>query len=131
MIEWDDKFSVLNDEIDEQHKKLILIIEKVATIVSQKNFELSKVLEVVDELDNYVDEHFSSEEALMVKYDYPYMDFQLKEHDKLRKKLEELNVFNHENDPKFFNEMLHYLIDWLLDHILKTDKKLGLYIKSL
>jgi hemerythrin len=128
MISWSESFSVKHKGIDEQHKKLIGIIEEVVSQISENHFSFVNLLELVNNLDNYTEEHLSFEEAFMKKYSYPETQEHIRQHDELRNKMEELNLFSIEKADKFYNDMLVYLVEWLSKHIMHTDKKLGLFL---
>jgi len=131
MIEWSESFSVNNQGIDEQHKKLIGIIEEFVYLIKNKDFSFTNLSQILNELDNYVEEHFKYEEALMKKYSYLEAENHISEHNKLRVKIEEINIFDMENTVEFYQNMLAYLVDWLSKHIMHTDKKLGLFLNNL
>lgn len=130
MIKWNDNFSVNHTGIDEQHMELIEIINDLVVYISEKDTEFSHLLDLVTKLDNYVAEHFKYEEALMTEYSYPEMEGHIAQHNSLRKKLDDLNIFSVENTTDFYKELLDYLIDWLSKHIMLTDKKLGAYLMN-
>lgn len=130
MIRWSSNFSVGREDIDEQHKKLIGIIEEIAIIISKKDGGLTNLLEVLEALDNYVVEHFGYEEGLMKQYAYPGIKEHTRQHNELRSKLAELNVFDINKPVTFFQDLLVYLVDWLSNHIMKTDKQLGAYLSE-
>ncbi len=131
MVKWDESYSIGFPVIDEQHKKLVEIIDKVATKLENNDGGFDSLLEVVTELDNYVEEHLSFEEALMRKTNYPDYDDQLAQHNGLRKKMESLNIFDETNTDAFFKDMLQYLFRWLINHIANTDRHLGEYLSKL
>lgn len=130
MLKWSDNFSVNHTGIDEQHKELIEIINDLVVYISEKDTEFSHLLDLVTKLDNYVAEHFRFEESLMTENSYPEMDEHVAQHNNLRSKLEELNIFSVDNTIEFYKELLDELIDWLSKHIMQTDKKLGAYLTS-
>lgn len=131
MLKWSDNFSVKHEGIDEQHQELIEIINDLVLYISEKNTEFSHLLELVTKLDNYVDAHFKYEEGLMTIKAYPEMEAHIKQHNALRDKLANLNIFNVDNTLEFYKELLEDLIEWLSQHIMQTDKKLGAYLISL
>ena len=64
MVEWDDVYSVDIQEIDEQHKCLIEIMNELYTALANKaNRDL--VAEVLNKLVEYTKVHFAVEETLM------------------------------------------------------------------
>ena len=73
MITWNDAWSVGVDVIDEEHKKLVDILQKLfgALITVQAK---SYIKGLVDELMDYTHYHFKNEEAILGKYDYPHLE---------------------------------------------------------
>jgi len=130
MLKWSDNFSVGHLGIDEQHMELINIINDLVMYISEKNTEFSHLLDLVAKLDDYVAEHFKYEETLMAQNSYPEMEDHIAQHDGLRKKLEDLNIFSVDNTLEFYKGLLEELIDWLSKHIMLTDKKLGAYLTN-
>lgn len=128
MIQWNEKISVNHNGIDEQHKKLIDIIEQISLLSGNKGHDFSQLLEVINELDSYIEEHFKYEEDLMSKYNYIEMNEHVKQHNQLREKMEGINIFEVEKTEEFYKELLASLVDWLLRHIMQTDKKLGAFL---
>lgn len=131
MMKWSDSFSVKHTGIDEQHKELIDIINNPVLYISEKDTEFSHLLELVTKLDNYVAEHFHYEEVLMTKYSYPEQAAHEVQHNALKSKLDELNIFSVGKTTDFYKDLLAYLVDWLSKHIMLTDKKLGLFLSNM
>lgn len=130
MIEWKDSYSVSFDGIDEQHKKLIAIMAEVETAINTKNNNFSIVIDVINKLENYIKEHFSYEEVLMKKYDYPHAESHLQQHNELRYKVLSINYDYIPTSEDFYKSTLEYLLDWLINHIMKVDRLLAEYLVS-
>ena len=131
IVEWHDSFSVGVKLIDEQHIKLIKLTNKLfASCMSgqERSKSDSIFLKVIHEVIDYVGYHFSTEEKVMERIDYPKYKEHKKEHVNFVKevlaKVEEFNV-GKMNAPLSF---VYYLRDWVLHHIAVNDKKLGAYL---
>ena len=131
MFEWTDKYASGCNLIDEQHKELFRRVDLlfVACRDDKGKQEVETTLQFIGE---YVQFHFSTEEQLMKKYNFPgYQDHKL-EHDQLVKKFlaEAENVvagkFNQSNILQFHV----FLVGWVCDHTLSTDKLLGAFLKA-
>lgn len=86
-IEWNDKLSVGNDLIDEDHQHLIKLINAYEMAVSQDNL---KVLGLAFEsLEKYANEHFEREEKLMAAVYYPQRRDHAAKHKELLKMVQE------------------------------------------
>lgn len=128
-IEWDNKYSIGIEKIDNQHKKLIDFANRLyegcksGKVQAEEAFK-STIKDTVD----YVKEHFSTEEGLMLKYEYPDYHLHKAEHNKFTKRvLDDVTAYM-ENRPFVANSFVRFLKDWLLSHIALTDKRLGEYL---
>lgn len=78
----------------------------------------------------YVNHHFKLEEEYMDIYYYPDSDLHKKEHNDLIKKIKAFRKNHAEYDNSAIDNLLVTLNNWILNHILGDDKKLGAYIIS-
>lgn len=122
MIEWNEKYSVNVSEIDEEHKKLIEIINKVI-VARQHNNDPEEVLEILREMTRYALNHFKTEETYMVKFGYPdYQSHKKEHHDFSNKTIEYCRSIDN-GDYQITDDLLEYLQQWLVHHIQEIDKK--------
>lgn len=120
VIKWTEEYSVGVEEIDAQHKRLISIINHLVKAIEQR--EKREQLEtVLDEMVDYLNYHFISEER------YFEGMANLKEHKLMHwdfvKKTNQLNRDYAADKLQISQDILDFLISWLNNHILKTDKK--------
>ncbi len=122
MIEWDDKYSVNISIIDEEHKKLIGMINKVITAKQHSN-NPEELLEILNEMIKFAHEHFENEEAYMIKFNYPEYQYHKEEHlaFSIKTLVYQSKVVG--GDYHTANAILEYLKLWLVNHIQITDKK--------
>lgn len=121
-IIWSEKFSVGVKAIDEQHKKLVGMLNK---LIENEGIEVdSEILsEVLSEMTEYVGYHFKSEEEYMLEYDYPGYQQQKDQHRGFMKKVVDfcMDTSKHKNGvPK---DVLLFLKNWVENHILVADMK--------
>jgi len=82
-----------------------------------------KIVHILEELKDYTIFHFKSEEEYMESIEYKRLFTQKIEHEKFIKTLEETNYRDiDENQDESLVKILNFLNDWLIEHILKTDK---------
>ncbi len=122
MIKWDDKFSAGISMIDEEHKKLIGILNK-AILAKEHNDNPEEIKEILSEMIEYSDEHFSTEEAYMIKFNFQEYQSHRNEHLDFRDKT--IASYNKlvRGDYQIANELLEYLKQWLVNHIQVTDRQ--------
>lgn len=129
MIKWQEKFSVGYKVFDDQHKELIRIINSLEEIIKEKDILddmlYDKVNDIFSELLDYTVYHFTSEENLFEEKGYELTE----EHKEVHKQFvesvkEEVGKFELGKDERAVAlGIYNNLIDWLMQHILGTDKK--------
>lgn len=133
MFVWSENFSVNNDLIDSQHKRLFEIGNNINDIL--KNFDeksdCEKLKHEINELVRYTKYHFEEEEILMKKYNYLELDIHREEHESFINYLDDIDVDNIENCKKEdLVDLLKFVASWIFKHISNTDYKYGDYIKQ-
>lgn len=117
--------------IDEQHRTLFDIIRQANDLVQEKMLydKYDEILEILDELHTYAENHFLDEEAYMKKVGYPGLAQQKNAHSAFIDKLLKLDLgdmdFIDEHQQEYLEDLIIYLLDWLTHHILIADKQIG------
>ncbi|HEX8964288.1 MAG TPA: bacteriohemerythrin [Rhodocyclaceae bacterium] len=124
LISWSPMLSTGVQEIDDQHKKLIDLVNKLndAMHAGQGKEALGSVL---GELVKYTVYHFGTEERLMGQHKYAESAAHMAEHKKL---IQDVSAFKTKFDggnAMISTELMNFLRDWLSKHIMQTDKKFG------
>lgn len=121
-LEWSDALSVNVEEIDEQHKNLVDMLNALHDAhMARAGKEAQR--EIIASMVGYVASHFKSEEAYMQKYQYPEFLAHKREHDEFAAKALDLQNRVDNQGLIFTAEILEFLKRWLQDHILGTDMK--------
>lgn len=120
LINWSDKYVTGIQEIDNQHKELVRIINELYDAMKQGSAN-DKTSGILDFLAKYTIEHFQTEEKLMRGYAYPAFTQHKAEHDKLVKKVQELLQKKDGAKLILTLELSKFLSDWLTQHILGQD----------
>lgn len=119
---WNKNYLIGIDSIDNQHKKLVEIINKLYEAINRGKTR-TIIPEVSDELRQYTQYHFSYEEECMKKCKYTSLNKHIEEHVDLIIQLDEhLKVYN-ASEGFTSIKLLHFLKDWLIIHILEKDKQ--------
>lgn len=122
LVEWSDDLSVGIEEIDEQHKILVSLLNRLHENIV-KGTDLNEVSLVLKELAQYTVIHFAVEESLMRIFDFPEYEAHKKHHEELTVQVIELQKKVDSGEKAISMEVLHFLRHWLTYHILGDDKK--------
>jgi len=126
---WGEILSVGVDEIDEDHRKLIIIFNILNHSVMEGE-SLEYLAATLEELINCTVWHFSHEERLMLKYRYKGIEEHKAEHRELIQSVKELQQEILQADKPMVDEHIEFLERWLTGHILTTDGRLGFYLSQ-
>ena len=129
LITWSDALSVNIKELDDQHKCLIELVNKLHD--SMKSGKGNDVIgPVLSDLLSYTSFHFATEEKYFQQYAYPEFPRHKKEHNELTHKTKTLNNSYREGKLTITIEVMTFLKDWLSNHILVSDKKYSSFLCS-
>jgi hemerythrin len=121
-MEWTEELSVNIREIDDQHKKLIALINKLHD--AMKAGQGKEALEgTLQELASYTVYHFQTEEKYMQKFNYPRLPSHKAEHAAFVKKVVDFQKDFAENRLGLTLDLMNFLRDWVNHHIRETDKQ--------
>jgi hemerythrin len=121
---WNDEMSVGIAEVDEQHKMLVGILNRLfSAVVSRESNEVTA--EILDTLVDYSNTHFGLEEKLMQEAGYDPVEFaaHLREHRAFIEKIGGAAEKHLAEGKSVSFEIISFLKRWLRDHILVTDMK--------
>lgn len=126
ILTWSDNLSVGIREIDEQHKKLVGMVNELHAAITEHRGS-AECRRILDQLAEYTRVHFAVEESLMSILDYPGYESHRQEHEKLVGQVVELQQRLDAGKAAISFELLHFLKAWLTKHILGSDKDYGSY----
>ncbi len=122
MIKWNNNYSVGISIIDEEHKKLIGILNKII-YAKEHNVNPEELKEVLREMTDYTVTHFTTEEAYMKAFNYPEYQDHKEEHMNFSTKIIAYTYKVIKGDYQFADELTEYLKQWLINHIQVTDRQ--------
>jgi hemerythrin len=126
IFKWSNEYSCNVKEIDEQHKKLFEIGEKLNNLVTTKEYydKFEEINNIFKELVDYAIYHFSTEEKIMLESAYNDYEGHKKEHDMFVKKLSSINLKELKtNQDKIIIDLLAFVGKWIISHIFNVDMK--------
>ncbi len=133
-IVWSERYSVKVKKLDKQHMHMAELVNAINNSINLQE-DRNKVIEGFKELIKYTGTHFSTEEALMKKHDYPSYKKHKKEHKNLINLLRDIErQFKRESksfsdfDYNLAKDWLVIHTDWFTVHLSHSDKDLGAFL---
>ncbi|TAK65037.1 bacteriohemerythrin [Methylobacter sp.] len=120
---WNESLSVGIDIIDEHHRYLFDLINDLYDVVINK-LGIREVARLIKALDAYAKVHFRAEELMMTHYEFEGTYRQQYQHHAFEAKIREFYEELHANPLVAQFDVLSYLRDWLVKHILVEDSQL-------
>ncbi len=120
-IVWKDEYSVGVEVLDNDHKKLINLLNQFKTAYdyyTDAEFER----QALEELVAYTKFHFEREESFMKQANYPEFENHKRQHESMILQVESfVEKYKREGHDSLI-EVSDFLTNWLLNHINRTDK---------
>jgi methyl-accepting chemotaxis protein len=121
LIGWNDTYKLGIKSIDDQHRKLFDLINKLYLTYGQSKSR-SELKKVIVELVDYTVYHFGFEEKIFERINYPSTPKHLEQHKNFVQKVQDFKSKFDEGDISVALDIVHFLQDWLVSHIMKTDR---------
>jgi hemerythrin len=126
---WSDDYSVRIPSVDAQHQKLVEMLNALHDgMVAGSGSERLKAL--LDGLVDYTAKHFAHEEKLFAQYSYPQTKEHAEEHRKLVGQVLEFKGKYEAGQASINMQLMKFLKDWLIKHILGSDKAFGPFLSE-
>ena len=131
LLNWSNEFNVGIEKIDHQHKELFDRIN-VLLVAMREGKGKTEVINALNFLEEYVQKHFSEEEALQKSNNYPKHSIQHEQHEEFKKELIKIREKCEKGglSTSIVLELQKRMTDWWRDHIITLDKDMGKFINS-
>ena len=123
-------------QIDEEHQRLFEIIKETNDLIHEEllHDKYDEIMWLLTRLREYTEFHFQDEEAIMKRIHYPELESQKRAHSAFVERLVEIDLSELDdmdnNQQEYLIELVDFLLNWLTNHILGSDKKIGAYMKE-
>jgi len=124
-ITWKDEYSIGHEEIDDQHKKIVELINELDESDSPEI-----TTSIISKVNGYVRHHLDYEEQLLQSLGYPEFEQHKELHIHYSKEISNLTVQATFLDNFAPAELLEFLKQWWDNHILIEDRKYKAFIQS-
>lgn len=134
-FEWHPMMSVDGGRIDADHKRLIELINDFEThSLIKGDVDDAYLRDLLKSIATYAKEHLGREEQMQESVAYPNASAHRKQHQALKKLLERMveryeRTKNKAGTRMFEREMVLFLRDWVINHILYSDLRMRPYFR--
>lgn len=131
-IIWDKAWNIGHAEIDKQHQDWIEIFNSLEDAFlngSISNMEELKK-EMLEELNEYTNYHFKTEERVMDENDYPEAATHWRLHKDFKNLVNQKIIEFREEGSILGSQLLLLMKNWLVSHIITEDRKLVTFLES-
>ncbi len=126
---WKDEYNVGVNIIDDQHKKLLDIINELK-IINNNNSCKEHVSNIFFQIAYLIDHYFIKEEIYFKDCKYPNLDQHKTSHNLFIDRIIQFQKDVEAKKPDLCVEIYYFLEDWFNEHILKYDKEAVEYLKK-
>lgn len=120
-IVWHEHYSVFDDTLDQQHQRLVALINKL--YAGLRDGILPLMASLLQELEEYTREHFAAEEAILLQCGYDRLDEHRKLHEWMALKTAAMRISLKTGNKEAAKETLSFLKSWWTNHILTVDQE--------
>ncbi|NPA45575.1 MAG: hemerythrin family protein [Chlorobi bacterium] len=129
LIKWNSTYELGIKEIDRQHMKLVDIINDFYNAFATAQAH-EKIGDIIEDLVNYTVFHFTAEEEIFSNSDYPETTAHKTKHKEFVEELKRYHQEVKDGNMTTTYDLMTYLRDWLIKHIMGTDRGYLDYIKK-
>ena len=119
-ITWQKEYNTGFINIDLEHKMLADMVNYCITLTKSNNNNPHEIRTILNKMADYARLHFEHEEKMLLETQYPFLEEHKHEHLQYVCQLNEMIKHYDEGDLTSY-ELLKFLKDWLLHHILEMD----------
>ncbi|WP_076416605.1 GGDEF domain-containing protein [Shewanella sp. UCD-KL12] len=132
-FQWDSHYITGLNDVDEQHHKLVSLINRFGCQIARDQLVLEDIEAVLSELWDYTQHHFSDEEALMRQkgVDARHVAEQIKDHQYFLNEILEYRACISIQNRETLKGLLKFLTQWLAFHILGADQNMAMQIAAI
>ena len=121
MENWSDKLILNIHDIDLQHKGFFELWDKEFKQLGVTNE--TQLAFILEKLENYIKDHFTAEENLLIKSGYIDLENHIIQHQFFIQKINEMKLELNYKNALLFEKIALFMKKWFLSHIMQFDKK--------
>lgn len=129
MTQWSSRLVLGVDAVDEDHKRLVGILNNCyrALMLNNHDHELAGI---VNELRDYTYYHFETERMLMLQHGYSEAATHIEAHEEFSAAIQDFKNRFQAGESFIALDVLTYLNEWLVTHIKNNDREFVSFLKA-
>ena len=129
LLTWSESSSVNVRALDAQHRTLFDLVNQLHEAM-MKGQAGSMTGPILQKLLDYTKTHFAAEETLLKNTKFPGLVAHQQKHRALIKQVQDFSARFEKGEITLSLKLLHFLRDWLTDHIQKVDKEYASWLNE-
>jgi hemerythrin len=129
ILKWSASYSVGVAVLDAEHKHLLDLLNQLYDSIIDGSVNNATTSRILDQVLDFAIKHCEHEERMLVEAGYPGISDLKQQHEHLREKIEEFHR-KLAGQGSISNELANFLMEWILGHILKEDRKGGVFLNA-
>lgn len=128
MYELKEEYLTGIEQIDNEHRVLFEIADEIYQLCINEFVpdKYDHITNLIQRLKDYTIMHFDHEEAYMESINYKRIFTQKIQHDNFKRKLDTMDLeIVDDNQELALEDLLKFVTDWLVEHIMETDKRIA------
>ena len=121
-LEWEEKYNVGVAKIDGQHQKMFMVINNLIDTIKTTPTQ-EQLSPIMTSLIEYKKFHFDTEEKYFKKFNYSKTEEHITAHRQFNERLQVIQEKNQNDAISLAYELIDFLEDWLIDHLLTVDQE--------
>ena len=128
-IRWDDRYRIGHEVVDRQHRRLFQLINDLEQKAASGGGR-EAAIEAINSLVDYAVVHFADEEELMEQIGFDRLIQHRWQHRSFVGKIADLALEWGQGRETSVDDLLLFLKDWLLNHVLAEDMPIGVVLQA-
>jgi hemerythrin len=129
MFQWSTDYAVGVRQIDMEHQQLFVLAERLHRAMLEGTGK-AILVDLLARLTEYTWYHFTHEEQLMERIQYPGYRQHQQEHEELRSRVREKNDRAAAGEVTMTMGVAQFLMEWVENHIIASDRRIGNYMTT-
>lgn len=132
-IPWDSSMSVSVEELDEQHRALVDVLNHLHDVLMDGSFPqvLAAREEALAGLERYVSTHFAAEERYQERIGYPELHAHRRLHEDFSRQVSGYRAAAADGTMILNSDLVKTMIRWVHDHLEEEDRKYARFAAGL